>query len=202
MTQGLELDGLVVSGPANRAAGHPWSGHLPPGTLRVLDAFAANTRLLWTLSGVLRPAAGTVTFDGRDVHGSDGAVRAGISITPQDFALLPSLTAYENVVLPLLADPARAAERGERILTELGLEGVGHHLVEELSGGQQQRVAVARALAGDARLLLLDEPTSALDAVNRGRVLDLLGERASAGAVVVLTSNDPEVAARSTEGRA
>jgi putative ABC transport system ATP-binding protein len=108
------------------------------------------------------------------------------------------LTAYENIVVPLLSGgvpPTEAHGRARDALGVVGLEEWAEHLVEELSGGQQQRVAVARALASNANVLLADEPTSDLDGRNREVVLAALRAAADRGAVVVLTTHDPEAAA-------
>jgi putative ABC transport system ATP-binding protein len=87
------------------------------------------------------------------------------------------------------------AARSAAALVAVGLDGLGHHLVEELSGGQRQRVAVARALALEPDVLLADEPTAELDADSRNLVLDLLVARAKLGGIVVLSTHDPDVTA-------
>jgi putative ABC transport system ATP-binding protein len=108
------------------------------------------------------------------------------------------LTAYENIVVPLLDGGLELAEADTRAREALDMVGLGEwaaHLVEELSGGQQQRVAVARALAAQAAVLLADEPTSDLDGRNREVVLTALRAAADRGAAVVLATHDPEAAA-------
>ena len=123
---------------------------------------------------------------------------AGVVVVPQGNGLAAILTAAENVSIPLAASGVAAAELPARVdaaLEVVGLEESGSHLVEELSGGQQQRVALARAFAARARVLLADEPTSDLDASNRNRVIAALRAEADRGAIVVMTTHDPDAAA-------
>lgn len=164
-----------------------------PGRLAVLPQGRSATALLWAIAGVATAPRPLVQVDGVTIETPEQAAHAGVCLVPEGLALLPTLTAYENVLLGLLipGDPDPAA-RAREALTALGLDEVGDHLVEELSGGQQQRVALARALARPARVILADEPTSALDAANRVRVLSLLQERQASGTAVVITSSDPE----------
>jgi putative ABC transport system ATP-binding protein len=160
---------------------------------------AGKSSLLWALAGALEPTAGTVSLDGTRVTGRRQAASLGVAIIPQGNALSSALTAHENVLVPLLAAgvPAReAADRATSALTTVGLEDSGAHLVEELSGGQQQRAAIARTLAAGASVLLADEPTSDLDSANRQRVIDALRREAADGAVVVMSTHDPEAAAQ------
>ncbi|MGN6781679.1 MAG: ATP-binding cassette domain-containing protein [Marmoricola sp.] len=159
---------------------------------------AGKTTLLWTLAGALRPAGGRVLLDGREVGGRGAAAATGVALVPQGNGLATGLTASENVLTPQLAlgvPPAEAVRRTGAALDLVGLEESGSHLVEELSGGQQQRVALARAFALQPAVLLADEPTSDLDAVNRARMVALLRTEAARGAVVVMTTHDPEAAA-------
>jgi putative ABC transport system ATP-binding protein len=158
---------------------------------------AGKSSLLWALAGALIPASGTVTIAGEPVGDRAAAAARGVALVPQGNALATSLTAYENVIVPLLAlgvAPDEAARRTDVALELVGLDESGQHLVEELSGGQQQRVALARGFAAEAAVLLADEPTSDLDAGNRGRMVAALRERADAGAVVVMATHDPEAA--------
>jgi putative ABC transport system ATP-binding protein len=160
---------------------------------------AGKSSLLWALAGALEPTAGTVSLDGTRVTGRRQAASLGVAIIPQGNALSSALTAHENVVVPLLAAGVPASEAGQRstaALAAVGLEDSGRHLVEELSGGQQQRAAIARTLAAGASVLLADEPTSDLDSANRQRVIDALRREAADGAVVVMSTHDPEAAAQ------
>ena len=159
---------------------------------------AGKTSLLWTLTGLMRPAAGTVTYAGEPVGDRDEAAAKGIVLIPQDNGVAASLTAYENIQIPLLASgcsPDEAAERTFAALDRLGLTGQADQLVEELSGGQQQRTAIARGIARRGTVLLADEITSELDAANRERVLEILHAEAWRGAAVVFATHDPEAAA-------
>jgi putative ABC transport system ATP-binding protein len=160
---------------------------------------AGKSSLMWALAGAVRPSAGTVHLGGEPVTDREGAAAMGVVIVPQGNALASALTAEENVLVPLLAagvPVAEAAHRTRSALAEVGLEESGRHLIEELSGGQQQRVALARALAARATALLADEPTSDLDSVNRERVIAALRAEAAAGAMVLMSTHDPEAAAQ------
>jgi|SRR5436190_16357936 len=172
----------------------------PPGSLLALTgpSGAGKSSLLWAIAGAVRPVAGEVTVGETRIADRGTAIRAGVTLIPQGNGLAGVLTAHENVAFPLLATgtaPGEVATRAVAALADVGLAESGDHLVEELSGGQQQRVAVARGLATEAPVLLADEPTSELDHANRGRVLDLLRDQASRGAVVIMATHDPEAAA-------
>ncbi len=159
---------------------------------------AGKSSLLWAIAGAVELAGGSVAVGGAPVMGREMAVSRGVALIPQGNGLAAMLTAYENILVPLLAAgiPSGEADRRSReVLDAVGLGESWRHLVEELSGGQQQRVAVARGLAMDAPVLLADEPTSELDHENRERVLTLLRAQASRGAAVVMSTHDPEAAA-------
>ena len=185
------MTGLVVT-RAN-AADEEDTWVVPPGHFAVIPQGRSATALLWAIAGVATAPRPLVEVGGVTIETPEQAAAAGVCLVPEGLALVPTLTAYENVLLGLLIprDPDPAA-RAREALTALGLDEVADHLVEELSGGQQQRVALARTLARPAQVILADEPTSALDAANRVRVLSLLQERQAAGAAVIITSSDPE----------
>ncbi len=162
-----------------------------PGVVTVVTGAsgAGKSTLLWVLAGLIEPDGGTITPE-------DRFDRAAIVV--QTYGLLPVLTAKENVELPLLmrgvpGDEAR--RRTDAALERAGLPDLNDRLAEELSGGQRQRVAVARALAMQADLLVADEPTAELDAETASLVVTALREEAAAGATVVLSTNDPDLAA-------
>lgn len=157
---------------------------------------AGKTTLINAIAGIVPLSAGGIDLGaGAEVPREP----SDVAIIPQGNGLASVLTAYENVLAPLRArghSPQVAAARATEALAAVGLGESGTHLVEELSGGQQQRAAVARGLALGARVLLADEPTSELDHDNRERVLDLMRAQADAGAVVIMTTHDPEAAER------
>ena len=163
---------------------------------------AGKSTLLWALGAALRPAAGRVALGGTELTSREQAAALGVAVVPQGNGLASSLTATENVVVPLLSAgvPASdAARRADDALALVGLAESGNHLIEELSGGQQQRVALARTFAAEARVVLADEPTSDLDAANRERVIAALRAETDRGAIVVMATHDPE-AAEQTDG--
>jgi len=161
---------------------------------------SGKSTLLNLVGALDRPDAGTVTVGGERVSELDGAeYRATVvGFVFQFHNLIPTLTATENVQLPMLG---RGLSRGGRVsrarglLDEVGLSERRSAYPTTLSGGERQRVAVARALANEPRLLLADEPTGALDTATGGQIVELLqGVRAQRGTTIVLVTNDPDVA--------
>ncbi len=174
---------------------------LHPGQLLAVTgpSGAGKSSLLWALAGATSPSSGGVRFGDVELADRDQAARLGIALIPQGNGLATALTAQENILVPMIAGGTRASEalrRTDEALRLVGLEESGHHLIEELSGGQQQRVALARAFAARATVLLADEPTSDLDAVNRERTMAALRAEAVRGAIVVMSTHDPEAAAQ------
>ena len=157
-----------------------------------------KTTLLSVLAAILRPLRGSVRLNGTEVTQLTGRTlndyrRRRVGIVFQAFNLIPSLTAAENVQVPLRAEglSARVARRrAVEMLREVGLAERQSHRPGKLSGGEQQRVAIARALALDPPLLLADEPTAHLDHVQVDGVLRLLREIADAGRMVVVATHD------------
>jgi putative ABC transport system ATP-binding protein len=161
---------------------------------------AGKTSLLSVLGGLIEADEGSASWAGAPVVRGTTHPAHPTGFVPQGYALLPLLTAFENVELPLQIAGLPRAEIADRARVALDAAGLGEdelqadRLVEELSGGQQQRVAVARALVVDPILLLADEPTSELDAVTRDRVLAGLRARAASGAAVLMATHDQEAA--------
>jgi len=164
---------------------------------------SGKTSLLMVLAGLERPTGGRVRLDGLDVTRMDEDAlarlrRDRIGIVFQAFHLIPTMTAQENVAVPLeLAGRPDADARATEALRAVGL---GHrlgHLPGQLSGGEQQRVALARAFAPEPALLLADEPTGNLDHATGEVVMDLLFSlRARSGTTLLLITHDPRLAAR------
>ena len=154
-----------------------------------------------------KPTSGTYRIDGKDVLAARAdelsALRNRlIGFVFQSFFLLPRLTAWRNVALPLLyrrTPEAEARHRAEAMLERVGLGDRGHHLPSELSGGQRQRVAIARALVGEPRIVLADEPTGALDTKVAQEIMDLFKEiNREMGVLVMIITHDPRIAAQCT----
>ncbi len=164
-----------------------------------------KSTLLAILCGLLQPAAGTVRALGQDLgtlnaHERDRFRLLHMGFVFQSFSLFPSLTALEQVCMPLAylgLDKSSAERRAHEALSAVGLAARTHARPASLSGGEQQRVAVARAIAKSPRLLLADEPTSALDSANGQSITELLRDVAhTRGVVTLCVSHDPRLIAR------
>jgi putative ABC transport system ATP-binding protein len=183
-----EIDLAVTRGEAVAVVGASGSG---------------KSTLLAILAGLDTPSMGDVQLDGQDLFSLDEDARArlramNVGFVFQSFQLLPSLTALENVMLPLeLADDAQAESRAREILTRVGLGERLHHYPKHLSGGEQQRVALARAFVVRPKLLLADEPTGSLDAGSGAEAIQLLFEmNREYGTTLVMVTHDESLAAR------
>jgi len=164
---------------------------------------SGKTSLLMVLAGLERATGGAVRVAGRDFArlGEDEralARGAGIGVVFQSFHLVPTMTALENVALPLeFAGAANASRAARALLDEVGLGARADHFPSQLSGGEQQRAAIARALAPAPKLLLADEPTGNLDGATGRHIADLLfGMGRRHGATLVLVTHDERLAAR------
>jgi len=166
---------------------------------------SGKTTLLNLLGGLDRPSSGRVLVDGRDPAGMGEAElaelrRSTIGYVFQAFALLPVLTAAENVELPLRIARTSVPEREARVAELLARVGLADHAAQrpgELSGGQQQRVGVARALASRPRVLIADEPTGQLDSATAATIMDLIaGVVHEDGVAAVVSTHDDALAAR------
>jgi len=166
---------------------------------------SGKSTLMHILGCLDTPTSGTYNLAGDDVSNMSEAALAEvrnrrIGFVFQQFNLLPSMSARQNVELPLVYAGVPRTDRRERAmdaLARVGLAGRVHHRPGELSGGQQQRVAVARALVTEPDLILADEPTGNLDSVSAADVLRLMGELHEAGRTLVLITHDSEVASAS-----
>ena len=164
---------------------------------------SGKSTLLAILAGLDTPTTGVVELDGRNLFSMDEDKRAAlrgraVGFVFQSFQLLPSLTALENVMLPLeLSNEERADELSRQMLVRVGLGERLHHYPKHVSGGEQQRVALARAFVVRPKLLLADEPTGSLDAESGGAVISLLFEmNREYGTTLVLVTHDETLAAR------
>jgi putative ABC transport system ATP-binding protein len=164
---------------------------------------SGKSTLLGLLAGLDTPSGGTVRIDGHELSALDEDGRAElrgrmVGFVFQSFQLLPSMTALENVMLPLElggADDAGAAARG--MLGRVGLSDRLHHYPKQLSGGEQQRVAIARAFVTRPKLLFADEPTGNLDAATGAQVIELLFElNRESGATLLLVTHDEALTRR------
>ncbi|MGD7653736.1 MAG: ABC transporter ATP-binding protein [Verrucomicrobiales bacterium] len=165
---------------------------------------SGKTTLLNLISGIDSPSSGSLEISGRDISKFSRrqltewrAKHVGYIF--QLYHLVPILSAFENVELPLLLDNLSRSDRRQRVTAALELVGLAdrmHHRPTELSGGQEQRVAIARALVADPDLLVADEPTGDLDRESANRILDLLRELAAKHhKTIVMVTHDPKAAA-------
>lgn len=163
---------------------------------------SGKTTLLQLIGLLDQPTSGNVSINGQDATNLNRNQRAdlrknAIGFVFQFFALIPTLTAYENVEMPLLLNGTKTADRKKRVnemLEAVGLSDRAHHRPDQLSGGQQQRVAVARALATNPKLILADEPTANLDTENGKQVMDIMQRlNKETGVTFVFATHDPRV---------
>jgi len=166
---------------------------------------SGKTTLLGLLAGLDTPTRGKVILDGHDLTSMTENERARlrgekVGFVFQTFQLIPTLTARENIAVPLeLQGNDGASERARDLLEKVGLEERGHHFPMQLSGGEQQRVALARAFANSPRILFADEPTGNLDAATGGRVFDLLATlNRESGSTIILVTHDAALAGRAS----
>ena len=163
---------------------------------------SGKSTLLGLLAGLDRPRSGRVVLDGQDLGALDEDRRASlrarkVGFVFQSFHLIPTLTARENVQVPLELVGEAARPRAEDLLGRVGLAGRGHHYPSQLSGGEQQRVALARAFVHRPLLLFADEPTGNLDSATGAGVIALMTElNEQFGTTLVLVTHDPALASR------
>jgi putative ABC transport system ATP-binding protein len=203
----IELRGVsktVTSGGQPLTILHPLTVTIPRGQFVAVvgPSGSGKSTLLGLIAGLDAPTAGSVLIDSVDITGLDEDSLARlrgekIGFVFQFFHLIPSLTAHENVAVPMeISGVADAGRRARDLLEEVGLTGRAHHYPSQLSGGEQQRVALARALANDPPILLADEPTGNLDTANGRHILELLeGIHRSRQTTLILVTHDRELAA-------
>jgi putative ABC transport system ATP-binding protein len=177
----------------------------PGGFLAVVGpSGSGKTTLLGLLAGLDQPTAGRVVLDGQDLTELDEDGRARlrsdkVGFVFQSFQLIPTLTARENIQVPLelRGRGPEAQARATELLARVGLADRGHHYPAQLSGGEQQRVALARAFSARPKVLFADEPTGNLDSRTGAGIIDLLSElNRDAGTTLVLVTHDHDLAAR------
>jgi len=198
-----DVSKTVVSGTDPLTILHPLTLDIARGEFVAIvgPSGSGKSTLLGLIAGLDAPSSGRITIDGVDITALDEDSLARlrgekIGFVFQFFHLIPSLTAYENVAVPMeIAGADDVRRRAERLLEEVGLTGRAHHYPSQLSGGEQQRVALARALANDPPIVLADEPTGNLDSTNGRHILELLRSiHRTRRTTVVLVTHDAELA--------
>ena len=204
----IELCGVsktVQSGGQPLTIVHPLNLNVPAGQLLSIvgPSGSGKSTLLGLIGGLDSPSMGKILIDGTDITAMDEDCLAQfrgskIGFVFQFFHLIPSLTAFENVLVPLeIAGAGGAASTARRLFDEVDLADRANHYPAQLSGGEQQRVAIARALANNPAILLADEPTGNLDSVTGRRIIDLLTSiNQTRHTTVVFVTHDQELAAR------
>lgn len=164
---------------------------------------SGKSTLLGLMAGLDSATSGEVSLDGNNLSTMDEEARARlrgrlVGFVFQSFQLLPSLTALENVMIPIeLKNDRQAKEKAQVLLERVGLADRAHHYPNQLSGGEQQRVAIARAFGSDAKILFADEPTGNLDTATGGKVIDLLfALNREFGTTLVLVTHDERLAGK------
>ena len=200
-----DVSKTVTSGSEPLTILHPLTARIPRGQFVAVvgPSGSGKSTLLGLIAGLDSPTSGSVFIDGVDITRLDEDALARlrgekIGIVFQFFHLIPSLTAHENVAVPMeIAGIAGAADRAGALLEEVGLTGRAHHYPSQLSGGEQQRVALARALANNPPIVLADEPTGNLDSTNGRHIMNLLRDvHRARGTTLVLVTHDVELAAQ------
>ena len=193
------------SGDLNLAVLRDVSFEIPQGGFVAIvgPSGSGKTTLLGLLAGLDTPTRGEVILDGHDLTQMSENERAKlrgekVGFVFQSFQLIPTLTAKENIQVPLeLQGTTGASDRAEELLERVGLKERGHHFPMQLSGGEQQRVAIARAFANSPRILFADEPTGNLDANTGSKVFELIQSlNRESGSTIVLVTHDPNLAER------
>jgi putative ABC transport system ATP-binding protein len=204
----IEVSRTVTSGAGPLTILHPTSLQIARGRAVAVTgpSGSGKSTLLGLMAGLDAPSTGRIFIDGTEITalGEEALARLRgekIGVVFQFFHLIPTLTAYENVLVPMeIAGAADAADRARALLTDVGLSDRGHHYPSQLSGGEQQRVAIARALANDPAVVLADEPTGNLDTATGRQIIDLLvAVNRRRGRTLVLVTHDADLAALTDE---
>ncbi len=204
MIQLQEVSKTVKSGDQPLTILHPLTLDIPGGQFLAIvgPSGSGKSTLLGLIAGLDAPTSGAVVIDGVDITRLDEDALARlrgekIGFVFQFFHLIPSLTAYENIAVPMeIAGTPDVRRRTDALLQEVGLTGRAHHYPSQLSGGEQQRVALARALANAPAIVLADEPTGNLDTATGRHILELLREiHRARGTTIILVTHDAELAA-------
>ncbi|MEO8482514.1 MAG: ABC transporter ATP-binding protein [Acidobacteriota bacterium] len=203
-----DVSRTVPSGAGPLTILHPTSFAIAQGRVVAITGASGSGKstMLGLMAGLDAPSTGRIVLENTDITtlGEEALARlrgAKVGIVFQFFHLLPSLTAYENILVPMEISGERDAKARARVLLDqVGLGDRGHHYPSQLSGGEQQRVAIARALANDPPILLADEPTGNLDSATGRHIIDLLVQVKDArGRTLILVTHDPELAAMADE---
>jgi putative ABC transport system ATP-binding protein len=207
----IELRGVsktVDSGGRPLTILHPLDYSIPSDRLVAIvgPSGSGKSTLLGLIAGLDAPTSGQVLIDGIDITrlSEDELARLRgekIGFVFQFFHLVPSLTAFENILVPMeIAGRRNPVDRAKQLLDEVGLRDRGHHYPSQLSGGEQQRVAIARALANDPPIVLADEPTGNLDSTTGRHIMDLLlNVRRTRGSTLILVTHDADLASLADE---
>ena len=203
----IELRGVsktVMSGDRPLTILHPLDLTISSGEFVAIvgPSGSGKSTLLGLIAGLDAPSTGSIAIDNVDITAlpEDALAKLRgekIGFVFQFFHLVPSLTAFENILVPMeIAGRQRANARARRLIEEVGLEDRGHHYPSQLSGGEQQRVAIARALANDPPIVLADEPTGNLDTQTGTHIMELLlNVHRARRSTLVLVTHDAELAA-------
>ena len=204
MIQLRDVSKTVTSGGEPLTILHPLSIEVARGRFLAIvgPSGSGKSTLLGLIAGLDSPTSGEVVIDGVNITrlGEDRLARLRgekIGFVFQFFHLIPSLTAFENIAVPMeIASAPDARRHAQSLIEEVGLAGRAHHYPSQLSGGEQQRVALARALANNPPIVLADEPTGNLDSTNGRHIMELLRTvHRTRGTTVVLVTHDAELAA-------
>jgi putative ABC transport system ATP-binding protein len=205
MIELYKVSKIVPSGAEQLTILHSLDLSIPDGQFVsvVGPSGSGKSTLLGLVAGLDAPTSGRILLDGQDITrmSEDGLAELRsrkVGFIFQSFHLMPSLTALENILVPMeIAGRADAAERARQLLRDVDLEARAHHYPSQLSGGEKQRVAIARAFSNEPSIMLADEPTGNLDSTNGRHVFDLMVEiNRRHGTTLVLVTHDHELAAQ------